>query len=196
MTDLSKSWRLLAFLASVLFAFPACSAGRESTMGPYRIYPSILTPSAGLACACPNYDIIMTIGAPGAGASRSTSYDLWSGFKPTRRVTVLCPTSAGIHDHSSDPVPVVVLKNVGPNPTTGTVRFAYRTDHPVPVRVVVFDPVGRTVRHFAPTMASPGDHRFLWDGRDDNGGRVSTGVYFVRFSLGSHDDVRSVTILR
>src|SRR2546426_699618 len=45
--------------------------------------------------------------------------------------------------------------------------------------VAVFDPTGRHVRSIERGTATAGAHAVEWDLRDDAGGRVRAGVYFV-----------------
>ncbi len=45
---------------------------------------------------------------------------------------------------------------------------------------------GRKVRLLAQGEATPGRHTVEWDGRDDRGGPVASGVYFVRYTYGTH----------
>jgi len=41
-----------------------------------------------------------------------------------------------------------------------------------------------------------GVHRLEWDGRDDGGGSVAAGIYFVRVETGAHARVTRVTRMR
>jgi flagellar hook assembly protein FlgD len=60
--------------------------------------------------------------------------------------------------------------------------FAYSVDRVSPVRVSVFDVVGRRVRTLVEGVSSAGVNRVTWDARDDAGRPVGSGVYFVRFA--------------
>jgi hypothetical protein len=55
------------------------------------------------------------------------------------------------------------------------------------VEVEIFDAAGRLVNTIT-EQAEPGENFLLWDGRDDNGRRVPSGVYFYELEAG---DVRS-----
>jgi hypothetical protein len=63
------------------------------------------------------------------------------------------------------------------NPTV----IPYALKSTAPVRIVITDLLGRTVRVLEDAVKSGGQHTVLWDGRSDSGDFVSPGMYFVRF---------------
>jgi hypothetical protein len=86
------------------------------------------------------------------------------------------------------PRPVVVnyFSAVEPNPVRSlvsgaTFRFGSAIDQNV--ELVVYDATGRQVRVVVSGRVEAGDHTIAWDGRDDGGTRLGSGVYFVRFTL-------------
>ena len=65
------------------------------------------------------------------------------------------------------------------------------------VRLEVFDVLGRSVRTLMNESATPGNHSLFWDGRDDDGGAVASGVYFARLRVdGQGEQVRSMVLLK
>lgn len=76
------------------------------------------------------------------------------------------------------------MKPASPNPFTETTSIAYT----VPteggyVEITVYDVSGREIRRLL-SGAMPGGHGVaLWDGLDDNGERVASGVYFARLDV-------------
>ena len=53
------------------------------------------------------------------------------------------------------------------------------------VTVKVFNLIGREVRTLVSEVKSAGSHIAIWDGRDDNGGVVPSGIYVYKISTGS-----------
>ncbi|NNE43087.1 MAG: choice-of-anchor D domain-containing protein [Gemmatimonadetes bacterium] len=101
------------------------------------------------------------------------------------------PGSAG------GPVARPGLVAVGPVPTSSSleVRFGVgRTSESVDLRVV--DVSGRRVRQLAAAPYASGEHRIVWDGRDDSGRRGAAGIYFVRLQVGEETWTRKVVLLR
>ncbi len=72
-----------------------------------------------------------------------------------------------------------------PNPFAG--RTTIRCELPGPGRVSIelFDRSGRRVRILAGAVLDAGSHSFIWDGRDENGRMVGTGVYLARLVAGN-----------
>lgn len=71
-----------------------------------------------------------------------------------------------------------------PNPAGTTTIIRFDLPVPSPVRLEVFDLLGRRVATVAEAVYSAGEHRAEWDLRDVNGGRVRSGVYMVRMLAG------------
>jgi hypothetical protein len=64
-----------------------------------------------------------------------------------------------------------------PNPFGGTTRIAFESPNAGPVEIEIFDVGGRRVR----TLSAPAGLRAVdWDGRNDDGVRLPSGIYFCR----------------
>ncbi len=75
------------------------------------------------------------------------------------------------------PVPVSLALRAGPSPTTG--RATICCEAPANAELVVCDNLGRVVRHLG---VSSGRSVQAWDGRNDSGADVNSGVYFCRLT--------------
>ena len=75
------------------------------------------------------------------------------------------------------PVPVPLALRAGPSPTTG--RATICCEAPANAELVVCDNLGRVVRHLG---VSSGRSVQAWDGRNDSGAEVNSGVYFCRLT--------------
>jgi hypothetical protein len=62
--------------------------------------------------------------------------------------------------------------------------------------VLVFSVDGRLVRGLYNGSVDPGLHILTWDGCDDRGRRVASGVYFVRVRTGEHVATRKMLLVR
>src|SRR4029079_4868487 len=79
----------------------------------------------------------------------------------------------------------VQLARPRPNPFSAGTTLQFELARRVPVTLAVFDALGRRVRTLVTDEAmAPGSHSFDWDGRDANGARVASGVYFVHLAAG------------
>ena len=89
-----------------------------------------------------------------------------------------------------DPAPGVSAFRIAPNP----VREALRIESPGGERVAVYDMRGRLVR----TVLGPhsGPVRTTWNGTDDKGRPLASGVYFIRQERAGTSTVRRFVIAR
>jgi hypothetical protein len=76
------------------------------------------------------------------------------------------------------------LQFAGANPAPGAASLACELPSAGPVHVEVLDLSGRRIRTLADGWHAAGAFRLLWDGRDDSGAAVGSGVYFVRANHG------------
>lgn len=64
------------------------------------------------------------------------------------------------------------------------------------VTLAVFDQQGRRVRTLLAGQQPAGEHAVTWDGRDDGGRAVASGIYFVRGTAEGRTFTRRVAALR
>ena len=79
------------------------------------------------------------------------------------------------------------------NPQT-TIRYELASRQHVMMRV--YDVSGAVVRTLVDESKPAGSYSLTWNGRDDHGSSVSSGVYFYRITAGSFSDVRKMTLLK
>jgi hypothetical protein len=79
------------------------------------------------------------------------------------------------------------------NPST-TIPFSLVSQERVTLRV--YDARGKLVRSLKNDVMPAGLHEVVWDGRDDSGSQMATGVYFVRFHAGSYKMTKKVVMLK
>ena len=71
-----------------------------------------------------------------------------------------------------------------PNPFTGGTRFRFTLAQRLAVRFEIYDVAGRRVRRLLAATLDPGRHALEWDGRDDAGRKLRSGVYLCRLVAG------------
>jgi hypothetical protein len=80
----------------------------------------------------------------------------------------------------NEPVRVDFLAPSSPNPFRGRTAFRFGLARAGDVRLELYDVSGRRVRTLVSGTLPAGEHTRAWDGRDERGGAVRPGVYFVR----------------
>ncbi len=84
-----------------------------------------------------------------------------------------------------------------PNPFTATTTIGYHVPAAMgKLEIAIYNVGGRVVRTVMSNVANPGAHVFVWDGADDAGERVSSGVYFVRASLGTERAESRIVLIK
>ncbi len=126
-------------------------------------------------------------------------YDAWvnQGKSPpelmaqARAKVAVTPTAAG------DGLPsVVMLSPNHPNPFGTSTRFSYGLPRALDVEVRVYDLHGRKVRTLVKETQEAGRHLLDWDGRDDRGRVLASGIYLIRLRAGDQIRSQRVTLMR
>jgi flagellar hook assembly protein FlgD len=88
------------------------------------------------------------------------------------------------------------MAGASPNPIAGagTIRFALGASGPA--RLALYDAAGRRVRTLVEGPLAAGQHTIGWDGRDDRGAQVASGVYFARLNAGRTELCSKVVLMR
>lgn len=79
-----------------------------------------------------------------------------------------------------------------PNPFSSSTAIPYQLKKYSDVRVTIFDILGKEVRKFLVGSQTAGSHDILWDGRNNLGKRVASGIYFYRLQAGDESQVRKM----
>ncbi|MDZ7412296.1 MAG: hypothetical protein ONB15_02040, partial [candidate division KSB1 bacterium] len=69
-----------------------------------------------------------------------------------------------------------------PNPFNMETTIRYELARRTRIVLIVSDPLGREVRRLVQDSHEPGYYSAVWDGRDDFGRDLPSGVYFLRLS--------------
>jgi formylglycine-generating enzyme required for sulfatase activity len=83
-----------------------------------------------------------------------------------------------------------------PNPFNPTTTIRYSLPSRSSITLMVFDTRGRLVKTLVDGVEEAGAHRKTWDGRDDSGAAVSSGIYFCRLRTGSLVESRKMLLLK
>jgi len=83
-----------------------------------------------------------------------------------------------------------------PNPFNQSTVIEYAASVGGPFAVRVFDVCGRQVRNLSLQAGVPGRQRVVWDGADDKGLRVPSGVYVVKVSVSRVVGTTKVVLMR
>ena len=99
---------------------------------------------------------------------------------------------------SGGPAIRLSLGQNAPNPFNPWTMIGYEVGpgHPKRTTLAIYDVTGRLVRSLLDSWQEPGSYEAIWDGLDDDGGPVASGVYFYRLAAGEAVEVRRMLLLR
>lgn len=90
----------------------------------------------------------------------------------------------------------LAIRTVHPNPFNGGTEIDFELPLPGHIQITVYDQLGRRVRSLISGMFAAGPHSVQWDGLDDAGRVLASGVYYLRLSADSDFHVSKVLLVR
>jgi hypothetical protein len=81
-----------------------------------------------------------------------------------------------------------------PNPFNMQTRIEYAIPAVVHVQLSLFNAAGQLVRHLVDAPQSPGYKSIHWDGKDNRGLEVGSGIYILRMQTGAYQQVRKIIL--
>ncbi len=105
----------------------------------------------------------------------------------------------GVDDE--DPLPagrVFRLDENWPNPfnPSTNIRFTVGGGTPQAVALEIYDVRGRRLRSLVQGSLAPGTYLHRWDGRDEGGAEMASGIYFARLKVGKASETKKLTLLK
>jgi hypothetical protein len=88
------------------------------------------------------------------------------------------------------------LHDAYPNPFNPSTTFTFTIPVSSKVELSIYDVYGRKVRTLLDDMKEAGRYTQLWDGRDDDGRALSSGIYFCRLHAGEYHQSKKVLLLK
>jgi len=83
-----------------------------------------------------------------------------------------------------------------PNPFNPATNFQFTLSKSVHVKIEIFNIVGQNVKTLVDDNMTPGVYVVDWDGKDDKGNLVSSGIYFYRIQAGDFSDMKKMVLLK
>jgi hypothetical protein len=83
-----------------------------------------------------------------------------------------------------------------PNPFNPETTIAFTIPSPTNVKIDIFNIRGQRVKPLVDENYIEGEHRVVWDGTDNIGRSVSSGIYFYRMIAGEHVEVRQMMLMK
>jgi len=88
------------------------------------------------------------------------------------------------------------LRRAWPNPFNPSTTIEYDVPRAGLIDLSIFDAAGRLVRRLVSGTVEPGRRQVVWDGRNQRGGPVGSGVYLVRLEAADAERPLKLTLLK
>ncbi|MCB0285503.1 MAG: carboxypeptidase-like regulatory domain-containing protein [Calditrichaeota bacterium] len=107
-------------------------------------------------------------------------------------------TPVGIGDLPGDVIPeIFALEQNYPNPFNPETTIRFSVPERATVLLQIYNTLGQKVRTLANARYSAGIYDVRWDGRDDSGNSVTSGIYFYRIEAGANfSTVRKMILMK
>jgi photosystem II stability/assembly factor-like uncharacterized protein len=117
----------------------------------------------------------------------TTEFGVWT--RPLSEMNIVTGVAVGS-------VPRTMTLRAYPNPFNPQATIEFSLPEANRVHLAIYDVSGRLVRTLVDGIRNAGDHRVIWDGLDDGGRGVSSGVYLYQLEAGDKSVTRKMSLLR
>jgi acetyl esterase/lipase len=126
----------------------------------------------------------------GTGMFTNAYYKMMTDF--FKAASGMTSVNAGEKDHPS----TSKISSNYPNPfnPSTTIEYSLKTDSKIEIQIL--DSLGRPARNLFKGRAASGTHSITWDGRDDNGKPLSSGVYYYQIVSETGSSARKMLLLK
>ncbi|UCG91530.1 MAG: T9SS type A sorting domain-containing protein [candidate division WOR-3 bacterium] len=198
---------LLVWVAFVLFPMPSLAAMIQVDMVNFAFVPDSLTVNQGDTVLWINQSAIVhttTSGVNGIpdgywnsgnmspGDSFAFAFDSVGAFLyfciphwPLGMVGMITVNPVGVAEVESPISLNVRVDQNYPNPFNSSTTISYELRSPSTTEIVVYNTSGQFIKTLVSAYATPGSYSVMWDGRNDVGQEVPSGVYIYLVTIGN-----------
>ena len=89
----------------------------------------------------------------------------------------------------------ILLSNY-PNPFNPETTISYQLPEESEVELTIYNIKGQLVKTLVNEIKPPREHSIIWNGRDDNGNRIASGIYFYKMKTDNHEETKKMILLK
>jgi hypothetical protein len=117
---------------------------------------------------------------------------------PQNTVSYINLTANVLPSANEDPTlpTVTVLKGNFPNPFNPETTVFFSLKNSSKVSVDIYNLLGQKVKTLVNSQLNAGNYSFRWNGKDDGGHSVSSGIYFYRMNAGSYNATAKMVLVK
>jgi hypothetical protein len=107
-------------------------------------------------------------------------------------------TASDGYTANEDPIEQVQITKLHnyPNPFNPSTIITFNADKPGEAKLIIFNVKGQLVKSLFSGKLKAGEQNFLWDGNDNNGKSVGSGIYFYHLEMGKFKSTNKMLLLK
>lgn len=125
------------------------------------------------------------VGAPGNDGEKGAAYVIHGFSSPT-----------AVEENVSDFPTEFILEQNYPNPFNPSTIIKYALSSPQHIELTIYNQLGQRIKTLAKMRQPAGAYQIEWDGQDQVGKQVASGVYLYRLKAGSYIRIRKMVLLQ
>lgn len=160
----------------------------------YQLPRQALNGGGAMWLSTTNYKLSSSLGQSITGVQKGTTTIIHTGFWNPWAVWAV-PVEEEEEDFSQLPKEFALRENY-PNPFNPTTVIEYALPKASQVKIQIYNILGQKVRELVDEPQESGYKMIRWDGKDDKGVEVSSGVYFYRIATGDFVKSKKMILLK
>ena len=128
------------------------------------------------------------LGVFSQGASSSTNFLLDGGM--------IITDIDNLHQKTSNSPETFTLKQNFPNPFNPRTTIEYDIPEPLKVSILIYNNLGHIIKTYNQGLQPSGHYQIIWDGRNEEGERVSSGVYYYKIIANENVSVKKMMLIK
>jgi hypothetical protein len=155
--------------------------------------------------------LLYELDAPGAGESfmfvidsEGEGHGVYRGLDPSQsfweddslEVYYYSPSNSSVDPSEESVLPGFALFQNYPNPFNSSTIINYRLRNKGHVTLKVYNILGKEVAELVSRLQEPGHYAVRWDGRNNQGKEVASGIYFCQLTAGDYKETKTLVLIR
>ncbi|MBN1948173.1 MAG: chitobiase/beta-hexosaminidase C-terminal domain-containing protein [Candidatus Cloacimonetes bacterium] len=118
------------------------------------------------------------------------------GYFPSDIVEAEFTIESSAADGSDIPTPFTKLNAAYPNPFNPNTTISFSLAETGKVIIEIYNTRGQKVRTLVEKNTEAGNYLVIWDGRNDEGRNLNSGIYFCRMIVNDYSSIRKMVLLQ
>ena len=88
------------------------------------------------------------------------------------------------------------IRHAHPNPFNNSISISFEIPNSKNVNLSIFDMKGRNIRQMNLGVLSTGFHKVLWDGKNNFGNEIPSGIYMAVLEVGGKMNIQKISLIK